>query len=134
VLHLFEVRKIIEPRAAWLAATRADERQLAEIEIARQRLERHDQDWKLAGRLDIEFHRTILRGAQNPALEAIHDFVMAGLLASRATMIRFTPDLTSSRQAHREIASAVLRRQADAAEQAMKNHLDASSQELFETR
>ena len=52
VLELLEARRILEPRAAWLAATRATERDLLEIESARQKLETHDQDWRLVAKLD----------------------------------------------------------------------------------
>lgn len=131
MLDLYEVRKITEPRAAWLAATRAGERQLAEIEGARQRLEMHDRDWKLLARLDMEFHLAIFRGAQNGALEAIGEFITGRLLASQATAIHFAPALERMRSDHRSIVEAILRRQADAAEKAMIDHLSAASQDFI---
>jgi GntR family transcriptional repressor for pyruvate dehydrogenase complex len=131
VLHLLEVQKIIEPHAAWLAATRAGERELADIESARQRLEMHDRDWKLTARLDMEFHRAVLRGAQNPLLDVIHDFVMERFLASQAATVRFTPAVERLRSDHRLIAEAILRRQADEAEQAMRNHWNAATQDFI---
>lgn len=131
VLHLLEVQKIIEPHAAWLAATRAGERELADIENARQRLEMHDRDWKLTARLDMEFHKAVLRGAQNPLLETIHGFVVERFLASQAAAVRFTPDLERLRNDHRLIAEAILCRQADAAELAMRNHWNAATQDFI---
>jgi GntR family transcriptional regulator, transcriptional repressor for pyruvate dehydrogenase complex len=131
VLHLLEVQKIIEPHAAWLAATRAGERELADIESARQRLEMHDRDWKLTARLDMEFHRAVLRGAQNPLLDVVHDFVVERFLASQAATVRFTPALERLRSDHRLIAEAILRREADEAEQAMRNHWNAATQNFI---
>jgi len=132
MLQLLEVQEIIEPRAAWLAATRACERELAEIERARQRLEMHDRDWKLTARLDMEFHRAIFRAAQNPALEVIHTFVMGRLLTFQAATVRFAPALERLRSDHRLIAEAILRRQADAAEQAMRHHWNTAAQDFIQ--
>jgi DNA-binding FadR family transcriptional regulator len=131
MLHLLEVQEIIEPRAAWLAATRSGEKELAEIEGARQRLEMHDRDWKLTARLDAEFHRAIIRGAQNPPLQMIHEFVMQRLLVCQAAAVRFPPAADRLRRDHSLIAEAILRRQADAAEEAMRNHCHAATQDFI---
>jgi GntR family transcriptional regulator, transcriptional repressor for pyruvate dehydrogenase complex len=125
MLDLLEARRIVEPRAAWLAATRASEAHLREIESARQQLEMHDRDWKLAGRLDIELHAAIVRGAQNPVLDPMHRFLVTRLLALQATNVRFVPDVERLRRDHRAIVEAILQRQADAAEKAMIAHLNA---------
>jgi len=131
MLHLLEVQEVIEPRAAWLAATRAGERELAEIETARQRLEMHDRDWKLVARLDLEFHAAIFRGARNPVLTLIHESVMGRILASLSDTVRFSPCAERLRSDHLLIAEAILRRQADAAEQAMRNHWKSATQDFI---
>jgi GntR family transcriptional repressor for pyruvate dehydrogenase complex len=131
MLHWLEVQEIIEPRAAWLSATRAGERELAEIETARNRLELHDRDWKLAAGLDMEFHRAIFRGAQNPVLQSINEFMSGCFLASYGATVHFTPALDRLRNDHRLITEAILRRQADAAEEAMRNHWKAATQDFI---
>jgi GntR family transcriptional repressor for pyruvate dehydrogenase complex len=131
MLHILEVLEIIEPRAAWLAATRAGERELAEIETTRQRLEMHDRDWKLTARLDMDFHRAIFRGAKNPVLELIHESVIGYMLASLADTVHFTSSPERLRADHMLIAQAILRRQADAAEEAMRNHWKAAAQDFI---
>lgn len=123
MLDLLEVRKILEPRAAWLAATRASERQLLEIEDARQRLEMHDRDWKMAAKLHYEIHTAIFRGAQNPVLLLLYEFLMSRILGNRGVKVRFEPDVESMRNSHKAIVEAILNRQADAAERAMIDHL-----------
>jgi len=125
VIDLLEVRKILEPRAAWLAATRAGERDLVEIEAARQRLEMHDRDWKLVARLDYELHSAIFRGAQNPVLDLINQFLVSHILAKRGAKVSFSPDVERLRRDHRAIVEAILKRQADAAEKAMIDHLNS---------
>lgn len=123
VLDLLEVRKILEPRAAWLAATRANERQLLEIEDARQRLEMRDRDWKMVAKLDYELHAAIFRGANNPVLLLIYQFLMSRILAGRAEKVRLVSDVQVMRNSHKAIVEAILKRQADAAERAMIDHL-----------
>ncbi len=131
VLDLFEVRKIVEPHAAWLAATRASEHQLREIEAARQRLEMHDRDWKLAARLDYELHTAIFYGAQNPVLLLINQFLTEHLVGHSIAKVRFVPDVERLRREHKAIVDAILKRQADAAEKAMIDHLHAVSLEFI---
>lgn len=126
MLDLLEVRMIVEPRAAWLAATRAKEQDLREIENARQRLELHDRDWKLAGRLDIELHSAIIRGARNPVLSWIHQFIVSRLAASQTSRLHVFPDIDRMRKDHRAVVEAILKRQADAAEKAMIDHLNSA--------
>jgi GntR family transcriptional repressor for pyruvate dehydrogenase complex len=131
MLELLEVRKILEPRAAWLAATRAAARHLVEIENARQRLELHDRDWKLVARLDCELHSAIFRGAQNPVLVLINQFLTTHIIGKRAGRVRFAPDVERMRRDHQAIVSAILKRQADAAEKAMVEHLNSVGLDLI---
>lgn len=122
-LEILEVRKILEPRAAWLAATRASARQLMEIENARQMLEAHDRDWKLVAKLDLDLHAAIFRGGQNPVLVLLHEFLMRQVLLDRGDKVRFSPDIERMRREHRAIVDSILKREAAAAEKAMIEHL-----------
>lgn len=131
VLEVLEVRKILEPRAAWLAATRATERQLLEIEAARQKLEQHDQDWLMVDQLDYELHAAIIRGAQNPALNRISRFLVAGAGGARSMAGGIVQDPERMRRDHRAIVEAIFKRQADAAELAMTEHLNSMSLDVI---
>ncbi|MCL5742446.1 MAG: GntR family transcriptional regulator, partial [Acidobacteria bacterium] len=126
MLELLEVRKIVEPRAAWLAAARAGERHLLEIESARQKLEMHDRDWKLVASLDSALHAAIIRGAQNAALEFIGGILMSHMFANQSYAIRFAPDVERMRREHKAIVESILKRQSDAAEKAMLDHLHSA--------
>ena len=123
MLEVLEVRRILEPRAAWFAATRASARQLMEIENARQVLEAHDRDWKLVPKLDLDLHAAIFRGVQNPVLGLLHEFLIGQILLDRGDKVRFSPDLERMRREHRAIVDAILKREAAAAEKAMIEHL-----------
>lgn len=133
--ELLEVREILEPRAAWLAATRASQQQMLEIENARNRLEMRDRDWKVVARLDYELHASIFRGANNPALLLIYEFLMSRILGELEERLRFPPDLQAMRNGHRAIVEAILKRQPDVAQTAMIDHLQSVGVNLIrETR
>ena len=131
VLDLLEARKILEPKAAWLAATRASERQLLDIEQACRRVEMHDRDWKVAARLDYELHAAIFRGANNPVLWHMHEFLIARIPGNPAGKLYFPPDVQAMREGHRAIVEAILKRQADLAEKAMIDHLHSAGMNLI---
>ena len=77
VVGLFELRLIIEPAAAALAAERRSAEDLARMRDALQRMERHglaDADGQSA---DREFHDAILAATRNPALLALSSSIGA---------------------------------------------------------
>lgn len=131
VLDLLEARKILEPKAAWLAATRASEKQLLAIEQAWRRLEMHDRDWKVAAKLDYELHAAIFRAANNPVLQLMNEFLSARLLGDASALPRFAPDAQAMRAGHGAIVEAILKRQADVAEKAMIDHLHTAGMNLI---
>ena len=69
VRSLFEMRKIVEPSAAALTATRRDEEALSRLADALARLARvtpHDRDWQGA---ILDFHHVILTASENEFLD-----------------------------------------------------------------
>ncbi len=68
--HIFEVRLIIEPEAAMLAAVRASTSEIRKIEEALERFESYAHDKKAeAVQADIDFHNAILEASDNAILE-----------------------------------------------------------------
>jgi GntR family transcriptional regulator, transcriptional repressor for pyruvate dehydrogenase complex len=74
LLHLVQVRKILEPAAAAAAAARIDEAGLAALRAEMTAMERGTAAEEIVGH-DLEFHRIITEAAGNPVLAAI----LAGL-------------------------------------------------------
>jgi DNA-binding FadR family transcriptional regulator len=66
LLQLLEVRHMLEPRAAALAAVHAGARQLRETELAAQAANPNDHG--VLEKHDFLFHDAILRAAENPIL------------------------------------------------------------------
>jgi GntR family transcriptional regulator, transcriptional repressor for pyruvate dehydrogenase complex len=72
LLHLVQVRKILEPAAAAAAAARIDEEGLARLRAEMTAMERGTTAEEIVGH-DLEFHRVVTEAAANPVLAAILD-------------------------------------------------------------
>jgi GntR family transcriptional regulator, transcriptional repressor for pyruvate dehydrogenase complex len=119
---LVEARTMIEPRAAALAAERAEPADLAAMSRALQAF--NDSAALLdRARWDVAFHAAVVRGSHNPVIET--------LFASIATltlelMLRSLGDPSVSREGvplHQEIFEAIRERDPDRARDAMSGHL-----------
>ncbi len=131
LLELLEVRKMLEPRAAWLAAARAMQNELREIEGARRALEAAGDDWQRIVDLDFELHTAIIRAAGNAVLSWIHQVLTPALLKSRKVTARSAPNRTRMYRDHDAIVEAILKREPDRAEQAMMEHLHTVGMDLI---
>lgn len=70
LLHLVQVRKILEPAAAATAAARISEEGLARLRAEMRAMERGTTAEEIVGH-DMEFHRIVTEAAGNPVLSAI---------------------------------------------------------------
>jgi GntR family transcriptional repressor for pyruvate dehydrogenase complex len=134
MLELLEVRKIIEPKAAKLAATRASEHDLVEIARLQAALEAEPIDWRKVGDLDYRLHAAIIRAAGNSILSSLHKHLAPLLLRSREITARTAQDWRRMRDDHTGIVRAILRGEGDAAEQAMLEHMHDIGLDLISNR
>jgi GntR family transcriptional regulator, transcriptional repressor for pyruvate dehydrogenase complex len=123
LLELLELRKMLEPRAASLAATRGTENQLREIERERAALEAHSSEWSFVVEHNYLFHSAIIRAAGNAILEEVYRGLASLMFKSGELTTSTNPDLTRMHRDHRAIVEAIARGQADRAEKAMLEHL-----------
>jgi DNA-binding FadR family transcriptional regulator len=79
VVGLFELRLIIEPAAAALAAERRTASDLALLRAALQSMERHGLANAEGQSADREFHDAILAATRNPALQALSSSIGAAV-------------------------------------------------------
>ena len=131
MLELLEVRKMFEPRAAWLAAARANENDLRRIDAARRALEDAGEDWRRIVDLDFELHTAIVCAAGNPVLAWIHRLLMPVMLESRSITARSAADRSRMHRDHRAIVDGILRREPEAAQQAMLDHIHTIGMDLI---
>jgi GntR family transcriptional regulator, transcriptional repressor for pyruvate dehydrogenase complex len=125
LLKYAEVRWGIECYAARRAAELAGPEDLAALEQCLDQMDRSDVDYLESIRIDFRFHRLLIDITGNEVMqnlmEVIHEFVMAG-------MVRTTPkprDRSWSRPLHQAILDAVRSANPEAAEEAMRVHMEA---------
>lgn len=115
--ELTEVRRVIEPGVARLAATRAtdaDREELASAFRAMAAAAEHDREAFIAA--DLRFHGALLIGCGNELLLDLTHAIDAGLRSSRDVTVRGGHTAVA---VHERVLGAVLARQPDAAEAAM---------------
>jgi GntR family transcriptional repressor for pyruvate dehydrogenase complex len=124
IAELFEVRRILEPAVAALAAERGYQQEFARLEelLAQQRMATGDL-YRFV-ELDMDFHKTLADMSQNAVLSEIVALLAAELRQTRmtATAKRFRPESTLSE--HLQILEAIRASKPEAARQAMLVHLN----------
>lgn len=129
---VLEARRIVEPSVAALAAVRATEEDLAAIESALQGLCRtHDPRVKL--KHDEQFHRAIIKAANNPLLSQMMTLIWDSLLEIFWTTDHTTEDPEKSDQNHRQVFLAIKKRDAASAKRAMLAVLKLTEKDLLKS-
>ena len=131
---LCEFRLIIEPNASYLAALRASEAERRQIEQYYNELEECVGNEALVPERDITFHRSIHTASHNQILDHL------GMLSS--TLMRMQVLITTDAPGlfekglplHRELTDAILKGDADAAEDASRRLVQMPYDDLVERR
>ena len=131
LIELLEVRKMIEPSAAALAAARATEKQLAVMEREVVAQESRPNDRQNLIRHDYLFHEVILQASGNSVLLDLAKFLAPLLVQSRKLTGMASPDLSRTIHQHRAILEAIRRRDPEMAEHAMRSHLQTTGLDLI---
>ena len=125
-----ELRTAIEVRGARQAAERATDDDIAVLTDLLVRLDDDELPYAEALQIDFRFHRKLIEIAANPLMqnlmEVIYEFVLA-------QMVRTTPsqkDNELGRKLHKAILRAIRQRDSDAAELAMRRHMQAVLERL----
>ena len=133
-IDMMAVRRIIEPRAAALAATNASAGDLNEI-AAIHSASVEALEMETFERWDAELHQKIFAATRNDLLNHLHEMLrmIRGQELWLAIKRRsFSPERRNAYcQEHGAIVAALLRRDAEAAASAMRAHLDTVSRNLF---
>ncbi|MED7949003.1 GntR family transcriptional regulator [Streptomyces sp. BE20] len=130
--ELFEMRLLLEPRAAALAADHATEEHLDALEGIMEEMRGHPgptgryADYHGFAALDQRFHEAIALAAHRPLLADAVERLHAHLHVFRLASVRFTEDPTL--EEHERVIRAVLRGKPDRAAEAMTDHLTHSLQ------
>ena len=124
ISELLEVRRMLEPPLAARAAKNAS---AAEIARMREILARHERKLRRGQQAieeDSQFHYAIALAARNGVVLRVLDVLMDQLVESRALSLQVPGRPERSYEGHRGILRAIERRDAKAAEAAVRRHLE----------
>src|ERR1700722_15171636 len=121
--HLAEVRAILEPEIAALAAIRAQESDLATMRDAVAIMDHAGQDPDAYIEADLDFHLALAEGAANPLILSLIDSIVGLLREQRLRIFKVPGGPERGQVHHKRILDAMERRDAADARSAMKAHL-----------
>jgi DNA-binding FadR family transcriptional regulator len=121
---LTEVRLLIEPGAAELAARRAGSAQIASVRAAlrdmRDALDLSPPDHEAYNEADIRFHHAIVQACDNEVLQQMGNVVSTALLVAFDAAVRVPGLARASLPRHQAILDAISRRQPNRARDTMR--------------
>ena len=121
--HLVEVREILEPEIAALAATRMTGEFIADMQGAVDTME-GGTDVDLYVEADLDFHLALAEATQNPIIPVLMDSIIALLREQRKRIGLADGGLERGQLHHKEILEAVKHKDPAGARTAMKRHLE----------
>jgi DNA-binding FadR family transcriptional regulator len=125
-----ELRRMIEPAAARLAAERATDEQIAALYDAYEAMAAAGDDLDAFMEPDLRFHSIVLEACRNELLEHMSEIFTAVLRTVFAYSSSSSRAYPASARRHRAIAKAIEARDPDAAEQAVLRLIDDTTRNL----
>jgi GntR family transcriptional repressor for pyruvate dehydrogenase complex len=130
---LFDLRKIIEPALARVAALRATEDDLEALEEIIARQAGRVRAGEIAIEEDTEFHYRLATVSKNRVVPRVMDVLMNLLRESRARSLQGKRRSEKSLEGHRRILDAIRRRDGEEAALSMQQHIEEIEAILFRT-
>jgi len=121
--NLVEVREILEPEIAALAALRMTEEYLGAMREAIETMETAFDQVDIYVEADLDFHLALAEATQNPLIPALMDSIIDLLREQRKRTGLVKGGLKRGQIHHKKILEAVTRHDPQAAREAMQNHL-----------
>jgi DNA-binding FadR family transcriptional regulator len=129
--ELTEMRVIVEPAAARLAAERASDTDIEALSAALDRMAAA-RDLAATVRADLEFHRLLMGATHNAFLTQVERIIAIGL-AERDKLVHGSVE-DDPVPSHRAVLDAIARREPEAAYEAMRALVDKSGADLDRLR
>jgi GntR family transcriptional repressor for pyruvate dehydrogenase complex len=121
--YLAEVREILEPEIAALAALRADNQDLTGLRDAVAVMDGALQDAEAFIEADLDFHLALAEAARNPIILSLIDSIVALLREQRLRTFQTPGGAQRGQHCHHRILQAVESRNAEQARGEMRAHL-----------
>ncbi len=120
---LVEVREMLEPEIAFLAATRATQEQVPAMQLAVKAMDASLQDVETYIAADNQFHRSLAQATQNVLVLALIDSIVDLLSEQRKQIFAVEGGPERGQVYHKQILEAIVHRDPIMARQAMQAHL-----------
>ncbi len=120
---LAEVREILEPEIAALAATRASEEDLAAMREAVAAMDAAKRDPDAYIEADLDFHLALAEAAANPIVLSLIDSIVGLLREQRMRIFQVEGGPERGQHHHKRILDAIERHDPEGARAAMQAHL-----------
>src|SRR6202167_6247906 len=121
--HLAEVRLVLEPEIAGLAASRIDGQLFGTMRETVAIMERNLQDREAYNEADLDFHLALAEAAGNPLILSLLDSIVGLLREQRSRIFDVEGGPERGQYHHKRILAAVEQRDPEAARGAMREHL-----------
>ncbi len=121
--YLAEVREILEPEIAALAATRADAEDLTSMHEAVSIMDKAKRDSDAFIEADLDFHLALAEAAANPLILSLIDSIVGLLREQRLRIFQVEGGPERGQYHHKRIMEAIERHDPLGAREAMKAHL-----------
>lgn len=121
--HLGEVRNILEPHIAALAAIRVQPQHVRALREAYEAMDRNLDDPNGYIEADLDFHLALAEAAGNPLILSLLDSIVGLLREERIRLFQIKGAPQRSQRHHKRILESVERQDSEAARQAMRAHL-----------
>ncbi len=131
---IFEMRRLIEPQIAALAAERATQTNIKWMKQILDKQAKEVREGAPGVEADTEFHCAIGQATQNEALKKVGSGLMEILSHSREESLQTLGRNQASLNSHRKILSAIEAHDKDRARKAMNQHIQQVERNVLTTR
>ena len=132
-VYLAEVREMLEPEIAALAAVRATDQDLATMREAVEVMDNAGRDSDVYIEADLDFHLALAEAAANPIVLSLIDSIVGLLREQRLRIFRVGGGPQRGQHHHKRILEAITRRDSQGARAAMQAHLSQVREDSHKT-
>jgi GntR family transcriptional repressor for pyruvate dehydrogenase complex len=124
LLSYAELRAAVEVQAVRQAAERATDEDVSELKRMLKELNSVDLPYEELLEIDFRFHRRILQAAGNELMQNLMEVIYEFVVTQMAQTTPSPRENKLGRRLHREIVTAIADHDPDAAERAMREHME----------
>jgi GntR family transcriptional repressor for pyruvate dehydrogenase complex len=128
--NLVELRELLEPGIAALAATRATDEHITALQTMVEAMDAHMGDADAYIEADNDFHRILAKATQNDLILTFVDSIMDLLSEQRKHISTVSGATARAQHHHKSILAAIRQHDAEAARAAMQSHLGQVRQDV----